>query len=403
MAITQHSYPVLICASSLVIINTLLITILCLKNSRKRKKLEFGIQEFQEKVNIISLDNRCEEKNKDALLENIKRYSSLREIIERIDQRNDAESVADDLTAFVFSAVGRNKGVCILYRLDNLTYKLYIFKTKKEDKQLTIKEKEGDMFDKWVLKQASPLFIEDTRKDFRFDLEKIGQNHSRPLSSLISSPLASDRRLLGILRLDNPAAGFYSQDDLRFLVTVCDLGAVALESSELFAKTQELAVRDELTSLYTRRYFAERLKESCAKSIRQKHPLSLLMLDIDNFKIYNDKFGHTSGDIVLKSLSKGIGDFLTDTESLICRFGGEEFCIILPNLDKKKAGEVAEGIRSAVERTKITLRQKESALTVSVGAASFPEDASSADELMLMADRALYEAKQKGRNRVCII
>jgi diguanylate cyclase (GGDEF)-like protein len=310
-------------------------------------------------------------------------------------------SIAHSLVSIVFSLIAENKGTGILYLVDNQTQKLTLSATKKEDKNLIIKTKEGDTFDFWVLRHTQALFIEDVKKDFRFDLEKIKtQKYVRSISSLISSPFISEERFLGILRLDNPIADFYTQEDLRFLVTICDLGAVALENGELFQKTQDLAIHDGLTSLFTKGYFLERLKEECKRSMRQNTVLSLLMLDIDYFKNYNDKFGHTAGDIVLKNLSSTLTESLKDLKPIISRFGGEEFCIALPRTKKEKAYTTAGGLRKKIEKTKIILRQQESNITVSIGVAGFPIDSHDENELIFKADHAMYEAKQKGRNRV---
>jgi len=383
------------------LINILIVYCLLKRYYQKKQNLAIEIQDFQEKINILNTENMQENKNKIALEEKIKRYNSLKEIVEEIAQNLDLEYIGDALAAIAFSLIANNKGTCSLYLIDNQTQKLSLFKTKKEDKELIIKAKEGDIFDFWVLRQASPLLIEDIKKDFRFDLEKIETQHIRPISSLISSPLISEHNFLGILRIDNSIPDFYSQDDLRFLTTICDLGAVALENGELFQRTRDLAIHDELTRLYTKGYFSERLKEECKRGLRQDITFSLLMLDIDYFKNYNDKFGHTSGDIVLKSLSRTITDFLKDSNSIISRFGGEEFCIILPAKDKSAAFKIADELRVKIEKTKIILRKQETHVMISIGVASFPQDATDADELILRADKAMYEAKQKGRNRVC--
>ena len=201
--------------------------------------------------------------------------------------------------------------------------------------------------------------------------------------------------------MDNEAKHFYSQDDLRFLVSISDLGAVALENSELFKRTQDLAIHDGLTSLYTKGYFAERLKGECKRCMRQKMPLSLLMLDIDLFKNYNDKFGHTAGDIVLKKVSQIITGSLNNFNPIVSRFGGEEFCVIITGMDKSSASSVAQTLRRRIEEEKIVLRREESHITVSIGVANFPADATEEDELIQRADKAMYKAKQKGRNQVC--
>ncbi len=387
----------------LFIINVAAIYYLLNRYFKKKQRLNIQIQDLQEKINILNSENRQESKNKIGLEEKIKRYKSLREIVEEIDQNLDLEYTGDALAAIAFSFIANNKGTCILYLINNHTQRPNLFKTKKEDNGLVIKAKEGDIFDLWVLRHANPLLIEDIKKDFRFDLEKIEKQHVRPISSLISSPLISEHKFLGILRIDNSSPGVYSQDDLRFLTTICDLGAVALENAELFQRTKDLAIHDELTCLYTKGYFLDRLKEECNRGLRKDIIFSLLMLDIDYFKNYNDKFGHTSGDIVLRNLSRTITDFLKKFDPMISRFGGEEFCIILPSQNKNRAYRIADELRVRIEKAKIILRKQETHVTVSIGVASFPEDASDAEELISKADKAMYEAKQKGRNQVCCI
>lgn len=361
------------------------------------------IQDIQGKINILTEENAQENKRVFYLQEKIKRYQSLKNIIEELNQQLDLEAITENLTGNAFSSIYHHKGVCMLYLVDILTQRLKLVKTKKEDPHLVIKAKEGDIFDLWVLRHGSPLLIEDIKKDFRFDLEKLRSLDIRPISSLISAPFLAQERILGILRLDSPEPFSYTQDDLRFLVVLCDLGAVAIENSQLFINMQSLAVHDDLTGLYTKGYFLERLKQEIKRAIRQDYPLSLLILDIDYFKHYNDKFGHTAGDIVLKELSQNLLMSLKEANSIIGRFGGEEFAVILPNFDKKKALVISEQVRQIIEGMKIILRNQITRITVSIGLGSFPEDAKDEDELIMKADQAMYKAKQKGRNRVCTI
>ncbi|MFA5145697.1 MAG: sensor domain-containing diguanylate cyclase [Candidatus Omnitrophota bacterium] len=381
-------------------VNALAIFFLLKRNSNLSYQVQYQAQSLEEKSNILNEENRREFKNQSALQAKIARYSSLKDIIEELNRNLVLDSVAESLVSTAFSVISNNKGVCILY-LINKQLNLQILKTRKEDKRLVIKAKEGDIFDLWVLRHASPLLIEDAKKDFRFDLEKLKKLDLRPVLSLINSPLMSEHRFFGTLRLDSSQTGCFLQDDLRFLVKICDLGAAALENSELFQRAQNLAIHDSLTALYTKGYFLERLKEECKKSIRQRSVFSLLMLDIDFFKDYNDKFGHTAGDIVLKSLSRGIVEFLKQPNPTVSRFGGEEFCVILENTDKQKAYNLAGALREKIEKNKILLRRQETNITVSIGVAAFPLDAADGEDLIKKADMAMYEAKQKGRNQVC--
>ncbi len=371
---------------------------------RRISRLSLKTQDLQEKSNILFYQNRQEAKSRLSLQKKIMRYDNLKNIIEEINQYLDIEKISDSLTRLSFSLIAADKGACLFFLVESLTQvKLTLFKTKREERDLIIKEKEGDLFDFWVSKHTSPLFVENTRRDFRFDLEKINIQDARPVSSLISAPMVSNRRLLGILRLDNPQAEFYSQDDLRLLATIADLGAMALENALLFQKTQDLATHDSLTSFYTKAFFLECLHREYKRSARQGAALSLLMIDIDLFKNYNDRFGHAAGDIVLQALSQNITESLKPHNPIISRFGGEEFCVILPGIGKKEAVEIAEGLRKKTAAEKILLRRQETNITVSIGIASFPGDSCDEEGLILKADQAMYTAKRKGRNQVCSI
>ncbi len=366
----------------------------------KKYGLEYKVDELKEKINILLNQESQEKENTLALKTKIERYNSLKQIIEEISKDLDLESVADSLTGIASSVICNKKCVALLYLLDLKNGNLTLFKTRKADERLIIKAKEGDIFDQWVMKHLNPLVIEDIKKDFRFDTQRSKSNILRTVSSLVSAPFLSEQRFLGLLRLDSQHPNYFKQDDLRLLVTICDIGAVALENSELFKKTQDLAIHDSLTQLYTRGYFLERLKEECKRSLRMASEFSLLMVDIDHFKNYNDQYGHTAGDIVLQKISSCILNTLKNINSIASRLGGEEFCIILDNIDKKKAVNIANEIRENIQKEELVLRRHETHVTVSIGVANFPADAIEEHELMLKADKSMYEAKQKGRNKV---
>lgn len=372
------------------------------KNFHAINNVNIQREYIQEKTNLLNDENRKALKNKLAMQEQTKRYHTLKEIIAQINQDLSLDSISEKLLSISHGLIANHAGNSLLYLVDNSTQKIVLFKTKKEDKKLVIKSKEGDIFDIWVARHVSPLLIEDIKKDFRFDIEKLQELDLRPISSLVSAPFLSEEKFLGLLRLDNTQANVYSQDDLRFLMAICDLGAVALENGELFQNTQNLAIHDGLTSLFTKGYFLERLQEECRRYARSNKSFSLLMIDIDYFKNYNDQFGHTAGDIVLKNLSADISEFLKNKSALVSRFGGEEFCVILYEDDKKEALRISEQLLDLIKNKKLILRRQETSVTVSIGVASYPQDANDEVGLVIKADRAMYEAKQKGRNRVCL-
>ena len=189
---------------------------------------------------------------------------------------------------------------------------------------------------------------------------------------------------------------------MRFLTTIGGLGAVAIENAQLYERVEQLAIKDSLTGLYLRRHLLDRMPEEISRQIRQKNQLAFLMLDLDKFKHYNDKFGHIAGDIVLRTVGMILADLFSDPGMLICRYGGEEFSILLPDCSRQKAIELAEELRKRISDQTIILRREKTRITVSVGVAVFPKDAQNAKELIHKADQALYKAKKEGRNRVCV-
>jgi diguanylate cyclase (GGDEF)-like protein len=153
--------------------------------------------------------------------------------------------------------------------------------------------------------------------------------------------------------------------------------------------------------LYLRRYLADRLQEELARHLRRDKPMAFIMLDLDHFKRYNDKFGHTAGDLVLKHIAVLMKSHFAGAGNLLCRYGGEEFCVVLPECSKEEAVLLANKFVELVQNEAVVLRREKTPVTVSAGIAVFPTDARTKEELVQKADQMLYEAKRKGRNRVC--
>jgi len=166
-----------------------------------------------------------------------------------------------------------------------------------------------------------------------------------------------------------------------------------------------LAIHDGLTGIYNRRYFDETLAREWKRTMREKAPLSLIMLDIDYFKKYNDTYGHQAGDECLRQVATTISGALRRPADMAARYGGEEFVVVLPNLKLEDSAKFGETIRAKIEALKMEHKQSDANpfITVSLGIASVvPSSISSYEELVGAADKALYSAKNKGRNRVCV-
>ncbi|MBM3246044.1 MAG: diguanylate cyclase [Candidatus Omnitrophica bacterium] len=190
------------------------------------------------------------------------------------------------------------------------------------------------------------------------------------------------------------------QDKERFSILKGQF-LLGIKRAILYQKVQDLAITDSLTGIFSRRYLLERFKEELERSKKFKYNLSFLMIDIDRFKEYNDRYGHLVGDAILREASGAIKESIRQID-LIGRYGGEEFCVILNETDKYGARFVAERIRQAIEARDIRVYDEGLRITVSIGVAIFPQDAKDIEMLTDKADLALYRAKEAGRNRVCI-
>jgi diguanylate cyclase (GGDEF)-like protein len=239
--------------------------------------------------------------------------------------------------------------------------------------------------------------------------ENIEKYSSDPMVKLLNTnelivvPLKAKDKVNGIILADN----FVTQkpitkDDIRMLIMLANQAGLAIENSQLFEKTVLRAHSDSLTGLWNHGYFQFLLQEELEKAKATHTPLSLIMLDIDDFKVYNDSLGHQTGDKILIELAAVLKNKSRKMD-LVCRYGGEEFTIILPQTDKKEAFLLAERIRQDIEKhhfihEEILPLKK---LTMSLGLTSFPEDGSSSSEIIAASDKALYQAKQQGKNNTC--
>ncbi|MDZ4724090.1 MAG: sensor domain-containing diguanylate cyclase [candidate division Zixibacteria bacterium] len=220
--------------------------------------------------------------------------------------------------------------------------------------------------------------------------------------SVIIIPLTSHGRTHGLLVAESPEIDRFRERDQQMLAIVSRSAALALENAELHRRTEELTIIDELTETYNYRYFVRKLEEEKKRAIRYSLPLSIIMVDLDWFKKLNDSYGHEVGNIVLRALSRVIKQCIRDVD-IFARYGGEEFVIILPQTPEIEAKQIGERIRAQSELTIIDAGSSGKVkVTVSVGVSSFPENGKSHEELLTIADQALYRAKGSGKNLVCV-
>ncbi len=251
-------------------------------------------------------------------------------------------------------------------------------------------------FDRELIKLCSqqerrPLII--TAQDRNLFVEQL--KIPKEINSLVAVGLYSEGKTIGILSVDN-----IPQEQIDRFLIVSSQFELELQKVKLYEMVQQLSILDGLTGIFIRRYFLERCQEELRRSMKYKLNLSCLMIDVDFFKNCNDSYGHLVGDVVLKNIANIIKENIREVD-FAGRYGGEEFCIMLPDTPKSGAVHVAERLRSAVESRAFSAYDENVKVTVSIGAAIFPEDASDLNVLIDNADQAMYRAKNEGRNKVC--
>ena len=221
-------------------------------------------------------------------------------------------------------------------------------------------------------------------------------------------PLTAQSETLGLLHIESQPQSQISGTAIsidskeRLATAMAEQIALALANLKLRERLRNQSIRDPLTALFNRRYLEETLERELRRSVRHARPLTVIMLDLDNFKTFNDSFGHAAGDAVLQAAGELLQTFLRK-EDIVCRYGGEEFAIVLPEASLEFAVQRSDELRKAFKSLRTQFRdQSVGVVTISVGVASYPEHGSTGADLLRAADSALYLAKDGGRDRVVV-
>ncbi|HXV18497.1 MAG TPA: diguanylate cyclase [Candidatus Omnitrophota bacterium] len=354
-------------------------------------------EKLAEEVHLTTEEIQKKIELKKALEEKIDRLLDLQRFAKDLKQTDELHGVAQKVVDEAYSVLGK-ADECALYLVNESKQGLSLVASTRHGGE-GVRQKEGTLFDQWVMRRSQAIMIEDTQNDFRFPKETVaGQANLR---SVCVSPMLSENKVLGVLRASSNAPDRFNADDLRLLDIFSSLGSVTLKNILLYEKMEELAIRDSLTGLYLNRHFQERLAEEVQRAHFNRARFALILLDIDYFKRFNDEYGHAAGDIVLRNIAAIILKCVERHVDLVARYGGEEIAILLPGKTRKDALVTAEKIRREVESAKFAVRRVETKVTVSMGVAEFPEGGRTKEELLWKVDKNLYEAKSQGRNRVC--
>ncbi len=309
----------------------------------------------------------------------------------------DADSKKDFIRKSFSSFLGARLFSIFIYHEDSNRFRLFVTNHPDLEEGLEIEpEKNSIMYDAFTNKKV--IYVENFSKS---KYKKLGSDKYET-DVVCAVPLLSGDYLIGILTVNDPNYGEINGYDFegRIIRIAGHLG-VSLHNTILFEKVKDLSMRDPMTGLYNFRHFLETLRFEVERAKRYEESLSCIMIDIDNFKSINDRYGHQIGDEVLKELARSIVISVRASD-IPARYGGDEFIILLPKTSKTLAMRLAKRLMDLFSDKPIRIPHDDLVVkvTLSIGIAAVPEDTLDVDELVKKADNALYEAKNRGKNRI---
>ncbi|HEX7556703.1 MAG TPA: sensor domain-containing diguanylate cyclase, partial [Leptolinea sp.] len=245
---------------------------------------------------------------------------------------------------------------------------------------------------KMMADTGKPMFIADTRTVDYF----LNPN----VLSYMGAPIKVKDEVIGFLNLDSDKVNaFDSEEECDRLNAFADLAGIAIDNARMYQKMTESAVIDSLTGINNRRNLLQIAEREFERSLRYDTPISIIMLDIDNFKLINDTCGHQAGDVVLSNVGKALLTFIRKIDTA-GRYGGDEFCIVLPETDLQEAKAAAKRLLNEFHKIKVPSISYQEYLQSSLGVACRDENTYTLEDLLAKSDKAMYQAKKRGRNRV---
>lgn len=351
------------------------------------------IEQLEQRQKVIEVSNQ-QMKSKNIQLNNtILTLNSINELIEMLISKRCLQDLMNDLLPSVTNLVKAKKAFVLEYDQDNKSFTvLSSFNTDVIKKQMEISISENQSLKKVLETINSVTLCEE------------GHIKNEKYENAIVFPLLLEKEVKGIMFIMNKEEGkdkkesTFEENDEAIVKILSKLAAAIWDSIHLF----ELASFDSLTQLYVRRYFEKNLDEELKKARRQDTNLSLIVLDIDDLKNYNEEYGYSIGDQIIKRISEKIREFVKENE-IAARYGGEKLILLIPEKTAAEAFDIAENIRKSIENMEISSNEDKSfKITVSIGISEFPENGETVEELIKSADEALYKAKREGKNKVIL-
>lgn len=292
----------------------------------------------------------------------------------------------------------------VLLLVDEPSGELYIemLRSKNEKALKSHRIKPGQGAAGWVARHSKPLLVPDLSKETRFSGGIDGQIGA-PSRSLLCVPIVNKKKMVGVIEMVNKLGdGSFDSRDLDLLVKLVAQAAIAIERAYLYQKMADLAVTDDLTKLFNFRYLDQTLDIELRRGQRYGANVSLIFLDMDYFKLVNDRYGHLMGSRVLIEVAQILIQNLRDVD-IIARYGGDEFVVVLPETSLDVTYRIAQRLKQSLrEHTFLEAEGHPIKLTASYGIASYPDHARNKKDLIRLADQAMYRAKYSGRDQICI-
>ena len=284
------------------------------------------------------------------------------------------------------------------------TQELYfeLVKGRKSEEVKNVRIKLGEGIAGKVAETGRPLLVTDVSKDFRF-ASGVDKVTGLGVRSVLALPVINKKKTVGVLEwLNKKNGGDFTKQDLQLASRWTDQAAIVIERSNLYQVMANLAVTDDLTKLFNFRYLDQALEAEIKRCRRYKSTVSVIFLDLDRFKLVNDNHGHLMGSKTLKEVAHILVDNLRDVD-IIARYGGDEFVVVLPYTPSDVAYKITLRLQRAIQQYRFLSDEGLSLnVTASFGLAGFPQHASNKTDLIRLADQAMYEAKNRGRDRIVI-
>ncbi len=327
----------------------------------------------------------------DAAIHHLKELELLNRVTQAITITDDIDELLQSIVDEIHTTLGVTSVAILLVDPDGVEMKVHAVAGDNLTEIAELKLRIGKGATGVAVMEGLTQYLPDVTRDERY----VPANPN--IRCELAVPLVNKGSVVGVLNLESTSLNAFSKEDRHVVEIVAAQIAQILAKALLYDELATMAVTDGLTGLFNHRQFFIRLEAEFKRADRYTYPLSLIMLDIDFFKDFNDTYGHMQGDKVLRKIASIITLTMRETD-VVARYGGEEFAVILPLCHESTAMEVAERLRVGIESANLGGDRESPPLTISVGVCSAPKDASTYEELVRRADDAMYHSKRKGRN-----